>query len=272
MKNRLLESVCEAVEPLVFYASLWECVAANPAIRLAAISFVLRHIDRKNSIMDQVHLLGGDAIVIVKAICASLLDQSVLVQRCALDLLSLALPMHVEVIKFSHQDLVEVVAAATSVLLRRDMSLNRRLYNWLCGTYESSSSSTKAGNKGQARPSHKRTDSEVSLDDSSIYFSHYSKGLLIEAVKLIFQRSLDNSSDDQPDLKSYRLVMTLLDKPDVGGAILEDIMIDVLRAMYHSTNKGGGTHNAQGKSNLQHQNNLGTFFKKKYLQKLRNSN
>ena len=72
----------------------------------------------------------GDAIVIVKAICASLLDTSVLVQRCALDLLALALPMHVEVIKFSHHDLVEVVAAATSVLLRRDMSLNRRLYNW----------------------------------------------------------------------------------------------------------------------------------------------
>ena len=128
--HRLLESVCEAVEPLVFYASLWECVAANPAIRLAAISFVLRHIDRKIPIMDQVHLLGGDAIVIVKAICASLLDSSVLVQRCALDLLALALPMHVEVIKFSHHDLVEVVAAATSVLLRRDMSLNRRLYNW----------------------------------------------------------------------------------------------------------------------------------------------
>ena len=49
--NRLLESVCEAVEPLVFYGSLWECVAANPAIRLAAISFVLRHIDRKIPIM-----------------------------------------------------------------------------------------------------------------------------------------------------------------------------------------------------------------------------
>ena len=71
------------------------------------------------------------------------------------------------------------------------------------------------------------------MDDSSIYFSHYSKGLLIEAVKLIFQRSLE--TEEQPDLKSYRLVMTLLDKPDVGGAILEEIMIDVFRAMYHST-------------------------------------
>lgn len=227
--NHLLESVCEAVEPLVFYGSLWECVAANPAIRLAAISFVLRHIDRKIPIMDQVHLLGSDPVVIVKAICASLLDSSVLVQRSALDLLSLALPMHVEVIKFSHQDLIEVVAAATSVLLRRDMSLNRRLYHWLCGTFESNDRSTSGGKK-----SHKRTDSEVSVEDSNIYFGHYSKSVLIEAVKLIFQRSLEHEQQ-QPDLKSYRLVMTLLDKPEVGGVILDHIMIDVFRTMYHSS-------------------------------------
>ena len=70
------------------------------------------------------------------------------------------------------------------------------------------------------------------MDDSSIYFGHYSKTLLIEAVKLIFQRSLENEAS--LDLKSYRLVMTLLDKPEVGGVILEDIMIDVFRAMYFS--------------------------------------
>lgn len=233
--NRLLESVCEAVEPLVFYGSLWECVAANPAIRLAAISFVLRHIDRKIPIMDQVHLLGSDPVVIVKAICASLLDSSVLVQRSALDLLSLALPMHVEVIKFSHQDLIEVVAAATSVLLRRDMSLNRRLYHWLCGTYDNA----------DAKKSHKRTDSEVSVEDSTIYFGHYSKSVLIEAVKLIFQRSL-LEHDSQPDLKSYRLVMTLLDKPEVGGVILDHVMIDVFRTMYHSS-----SHLSSDKSKLQ---------------------
>mgnify|MGYP001245568543 FL=1 len=223
--NRLLESVCEAVQPLVFYASLWECIAVNPAIRLAAISFVLKHIDRKVPIMDQIQLFGSDPLVIVKAVCAALLDSSVLVQRCALDLLTLALPMHIEVIKFSHEDLVDVMAAATAVLLRRDMSLNRRLYNWLCGTYESSS-------KG-----HKRSDSEVSLaeSDSSIYFGHYSKALLIEAIKSLLQRSLDNL--EQPDLKSYRLIMTLLDKPEVGGVILDHIMIDVLRSLYHSNQR-----------------------------------
>ena len=70
----------------------------------------MRHFDRKIPISDQIQLFGSDAVVIVKAVCAALLDSSVLVQRCALDFLSLAFPMHIEVIKFSHEDLVEVVA------------------------------------------------------------------------------------------------------------------------------------------------------------------
>ena len=219
----LLESVCDAAKPLVFYGSLWECVAANPAIRLAAVSFVLRHIDRKIAISDQIHLFGSDSEVIVKAVCAALKDSSVLVQRCALDFLVLAFPMHIEVIKFSHEDLVEVVAAATSVLLRRDMSLNRRLYSWLCG-------SESANVKG-----HNRNDSEVSIDDdTNVYFCHYSKSLLVEALKVILLRSLE-VADDKPDLTPYRLVMTLLDKPDVGVVILDHVIIDVFRTLYHSS-------------------------------------
>ena len=35
--------------------------------------------------------------------------------------------------EFSHSDLLQLLKAALSVLLRRDMSLNRRLYNWLEG-------------------------------------------------------------------------------------------------------------------------------------------
>jgi hypothetical protein len=64
---RLLESVCEAAQPLIFYSSLWEVVAANPAIRLAAISFVLGHIDRKEAVADQIHLFGTDSEVKTKS-------------------------------------------------------------------------------------------------------------------------------------------------------------------------------------------------------------
>ncbi len=37
----LLESVCEAVHPLVFYSAIWECVLSTPKVRVPATDFVL---------------------------------------------------------------------------------------------------------------------------------------------------------------------------------------------------------------------------------------
>lgn len=63
----------------------------------------------------------------VLAICESMEDSSVLVQRAALDLTLAALPMHNT--QLLRRDLVKVVTSAILVVLRRDMSLNR--YNIL---------------------------------------------------------------------------------------------------------------------------------------------
>ena len=43
--------------------------------------------------------------------------------------------MHIDLTSqgFSDDDRVELTVAGVSVLLRRDMSLNRRLFNWLLG-------------------------------------------------------------------------------------------------------------------------------------------
>lgn len=59
----------------------------------------------------------------VQGLCASLQDSSVLVQRCALDLLLLGFPIHSNQLVAS--DMVQVVTSALTVVLRRDMSLNR---------------------------------------------------------------------------------------------------------------------------------------------------
>jgi hypothetical protein len=85
--------------------------------------------------------------------------------------------------------------------------------------------------------------SEVSMDDTSIYFGHYSRNLLIEALRVILQRSLE--TEEQPDLRPYKLLMTLLDKPEVGVEILEDIIIDVFRALYHSNVSSGRGESSQ---------------------------
>ncbi len=68
----------------------------------------------------------------VQALCSSIQDTSVLVQRSALDLLLMGFPMHNS--ELTRPDMIKMMTATIKVLLRRDMSLNRRLYAWLLGT------------------------------------------------------------------------------------------------------------------------------------------
>ena len=77
----------------------------------------------------------------------------------------------------------------------------------------------------------------LALFDIARYFrvGFYTFGFLKLFLAIFVNPNLVTLVKGQPDLKSYRLVMTLLDKAEVGGAILEHIMIDVFRAMFHSS-------------------------------------
>ena len=75
----------------------------------------------------------------IRAISAALEDDDSLVRRSALDILLQALPVDsMAVKKAPEEDRAILMRAATSVVLRRDLALNRRLYSWLLGTDESS--------------------------------------------------------------------------------------------------------------------------------------
>ncbi|XP_059082535.1 protein dopey-1-like isoform X2 [Tigriopus californicus] len=229
--SKLLESVCEAVDPPVFYESIWECIASNQLIRLPAISFVLTHIDRKKSITEQKYLLGHDLDVMVLSVCSAVQDSSVLVQRNALDLLISTFPLHETFLK--EDSMISIVTAACSVLLRRDMSLNRRLFNWLLGAdcpmpSDGNSNFKKTHVRNESVSSMASTDS----GESSPYFEFYSKQFLVASLRAILSKSLE--SKQNPDLKPYRLFLTLLEKPEIGPLVIDDLILDVFRALYHA--------------------------------------
>ena len=246
--NRLLQSVCEASHPPIFYGALWECVASNQSIRLPAITFVLAHVDRRSRrgegagggectpVADrQSYILGNDRDVTVRAACAAVQDSSVLVQRNALDLLLVLFPIHEKTL--GQPEMVSVVTAACCVLLRRDMSLNRRLFGWLLGTNSPATAASK-------RSRHVRQESVSSInsegaaaDDSDLpsYFEFYARHLLVDAVRAILRNSLCAARNEQkPDLKPFRLLSTLFDKAEIGQTIVDDVIIDVFRTMFHS--------------------------------------
>lgn len=217
--NSLLEKVCEGVGPEHFYACLWDCLASNSGIRLPAISFVLAHFNKKLPMEEQNYIMGTDTNIMVTALCAGVQDNSVLVQRSALDLLLVGFPVHNS--QLTHEHMVSLVTAALVTILRRDMSLNRRLFAWLLGT-EVSTSILK-----------RKVDTKISgsMENAPTYFDMYSKEMLIEAIKSLLKTICEESPQD---LKPYRILVSLLEKADIGPVILDDILFEVFRTFYNA--------------------------------------
>jgi len=225
--NNLLEAVVEAVTPPVFYSGLWECVATNATIRLPALTFVLAHIVRGgrgqlNGMDEQLFLLGSDIEVMCRALCLALRDSSALVQRSALDLLLQGFPVHQP--QFVMGDMVGLVTSMLATLLRRDMSLNRRLFNWLLGSEINP----------DLLPS---THPIVKSDQNSGYFLTYSADLVVQAVVMVMEQAIPlPGSQKDLDIKPFRIITTLLDKIEIGPAIIDRIMLDIFRTLYHMSN------------------------------------
>ena len=75
----------------------------------------------------------------IRAFAAALEDENLLVRRGALDVILQTMRVDSFAIRKAHKDdRAILMRAATGVVLRRDLSLNRRLYTWLLGPDEKS--------------------------------------------------------------------------------------------------------------------------------------
>lgn len=215
--SSLLSQVCTAVNPTYFYTCLWECVATNASIRLPAISYLLDHFNKRLGMQEQMSIMGNNHEVLMSALCACLNDPVILVQRNTLEFLLLGFPMHTNLLTKS--DFSKLVTNGLNTILRRDMSLNRRLYSWLLG-------SEVAGNRSAVS-----TQNSVSEEPKQLvqtYFELHSKDVLIQALRCTLKMSLQY----QPvDLKPYRILVSLLDKVEIGPAVLDHVLCDVIRTM-----------------------------------------
>ncbi|XP_055920966.1 protein dopey-1 homolog isoform X1 [Eupeodes corollae] len=214
--NTLLTQVCVAVNPKYFYTVMWECVATNASIRLPAISYLLDHFNKRLGMQQQVYIMGHNRDVMMSGLCACLNDSLILVQRNTLEFLLLGFPMHTHYL--SEADLVKLVTNGLNTILRRDMSLNRRLYSWLLGAEVAKSSSSKL---------------EQSLDDTTdesteSNFDKHSKHILIQSIICTLKFSLESTP---VDLKPYRIMVSLLDKAEIGSAVLDYVLCDIIRTM-----------------------------------------
>ncbi|XP_054990451.1 protein dopey-1 isoform X5 [Sorex araneus] len=218
--NTLLEKVAAAVDQSAFYSALWGSLLTSPAVRLPGITYVLAHLNRKLSMEDQLYIIGSDIELMVEAVSTSVQDSSVLVQRSTLDLILFCFPFHMS--QATRPDMIRILSAALHVVLRRDMSLNRRLYAWLLG-FDNNGAIIGPRSTRHSNPE----------EHATYYFTTFSKELLVQAMVGILQMNgFGEESTLMQDLKPFRILISLLDKPELGPVILEDVLIEVFRTLY----------------------------------------
>uniref|UniRef100_A0A8D0DVU4 DOP1 leucine zipper like protein A n=1 Tax=Salvator merianae TaxID=96440 RepID=A0A8D0DVU4_SALMN len=218
--NTLLEKVAAAVDQSAFYSALWGSLLTSPAVRLPGISYVLSHLNRKLSMEDQLYIIGSDIELMVEAVSTSVQDSSVLVQRSTLDLILFCFPFHMS--QATRPDMIRILSAALHVVLRRDMSLNRRLYAWLLG-FDNNGATIGPRSTRHSNPE----------EHATYYFNTFSKEMLVQAMVGILQINVHGEESTlMQDLKPFRILISLLDKPELGPAILEDVLIEVFRTLY----------------------------------------
>ncbi|XP_036396715.1 protein dopey-2-like [Megalops cyprinoides] len=232
--DALLAKLSRLVGQQVFYGALWNSILINPQVRMPASLFIVTHFERADSGRDQRYMLGSNHRLVVSALARSLQDSSVLVQRNMLEILLLFFPLYTSLdpekgsIPMTQGDLVTIVSAACLTLLRRDVSLNRRLYAWLLGT------DTKGDMVG--------VDPDVSTtmeQHTAYYFGKYSRELLVQALMNNLEQTNEHTGPGSivACLRPFQIIISLQDKPEIGSRIRDDLLLDVVRALYRYCRK-----------------------------------
>ncbi|KAF2263535.1 cellular morphogenesis regulator dopa [Lojkania enalia] len=228
----------------------WQCfflaTITNASRRQGALAFLVRRLPKfgipnsRGSIMAEkpasLETLSAEAEaaispepgLLIRCFEAGLSDAQLLIQRGFLDLLVSHLPLDSPVLqqRTSKDDLERVVAAAASVVSRRDMSLNRRLWAWFLGP------EPPAGVEAGDSVASPTQDSKASGLDSSThhaaYFSEYGlRALASSTMRLINRPSTIPADRARP----FRLCLSLMDRWEVGGLIVPEVFLPALQSI-----------------------------------------
>lgn len=170
--------------------------------------------------------------LLIRCFSTGLSDEQTLVQRMFLDLLVTHLPLNASFYKerVTTEDMKVLVTAAVSVVLRRDMSLNRRLWSWFLGP------ENQAGINGHSvLPAPEESNKQVgsSLDNAtthsgSNYFKSYCLEVLVASLESTIARLPTNPSDRAQPL---RIALSLMDRWEIGGPIVSAVFLPLLRSV-----------------------------------------
>lgn len=187
----LLDRLAASVRWPFFIRTMWKVIATSPIVRLSAFHYLARRMPKIEEPAElDVPLLGC-------AISHALRDQALLVRRQALDFLVTRVALHSSVFA-KVPDKTGLLDAALDTVLRRDISLNRRLFSWLLGSDESEAA-------------------------QQTYFDTYAKA----HVAHMLLRAMKQKDQAQRACKMY---VSLMDKRAMAQPLLRATVLDVFQA------------------------------------------
>ncbi|KAI8088322.1 Dopey, N-terminal-domain-containing protein [Thamnidium elegans] len=204
----LLENLSETIELPFFYSCMWLVMISNPSLRSPALNYLLRKLPKISDREAVAVVIGGkeNLSLMIRAFASTLSDQQVLVQRSILELLVQNFMLKSRMIP--NDDLVILMRAALGIVLRKDMSLNRRLYAWLLGT-------------------------ETSSQSQLTYFLTFAEKPSTRAMRGMLQEQQTEPAIQQ---RPYKILISLMDKWEIGQPIVNNIFIDSLTSLRTKSN------------------------------------
>ncbi|KAK5663397.1 hypothetical protein OQA88_3826 [Cercophora sp. LCS_1] len=163
--------------------------------------------------------------LLIRSFAAGLADEQLLIQRGYLDLLVTHLPLHSKVLQSRAKtgDLELLLRAAVGVTVRRDMSLNRRLWTWLLGPEPSATGETEGGPES---PDAQSAQAHGFFASRTNYFEEYGLQPLTQALLGMIKSGSDSNPSERA--RPYRVCLSLMDKWEIGGLVVPEVFLPVV--------------------------------------------
>jgi len=176
--------------------------------------------------------------LLVRCFAAGLLDEHILIQRGFQDLLISHLPLHSDVLQkhVNSEDLELLLTAAASIVTRREMSLNRRLWSWLLGP-EPTTDAVEGNPTSPTSP--ENHPNSLQHFSATRYFEDFGLRPLTRALLHVIASETPNAIERA---RPFRICLSLMDRWEIGELVVPDIFLPIVRSVRKYKLSGASRH------------------------------
>lgn len=220
----------ESGQEFFYWQTLFVAAISNPHRRGGVLAYAIRYLPKLTRSVSEADpanvIISPEPGLLVRCFATGLCDDNSLIQRGFLDLLVTHLPLNAAILQNAsyRKDLDVLVRAAITVVLRRDMGLNRRLWAWLTDI------DSKTPETATSPMSPVTTQTTLSND----YFLSFGLPSIVRAVQAMLS---EPSAHPGPRTIPFRVMLSLMDKWEIGGAIAKASFLSAMESLmkYQST-------------------------------------